>query len=50
MTSGNTFPRRFTEVDELIRPDHFRLSATDRCYFIGEYTAGKGYDYSATTN
>lgn len=25
MTSANTFPRRFTEVDELIRPDH-RLS------------------------
>ena len=48
MTSGNTFPRRFTEVDELIRPDHFHLGAADRCYFIGEYTARKGYGYSAT--
>ena len=50
MTSEDTFPRRFTEVDELIRPEHFHLRAADRCYFIGEYTARKGYNYSATND
>lgn len=50
MTSEAIFPRRFTEIDDLIRREHFRLSAADRCYFIGEYTARKGYDYSATND
>lgn len=48
MTSEAIFPRRFTEVDESIRQDHFYLRASDRCYFIGEYTARQGYNYSAT--
>lgn len=48
MTSGNTFPNRFTKVDELTRSDHWHLTADDKCFFIGEYTARKGYAYSET--
>ncbi|MYG04622.1 MAG: hypothetical protein F4173_20800 [Acidobacteriia bacterium] len=42
------FPDRFTEIDELTRPDHYWLTDDDRCYFLGEYTAGRGYSYSQT--
>lgn len=44
MTSEGIFPRRFTEVDESVRHAHFHLRASDRCYFIGEYTARQGYN------
>ena len=44
------FPERFTEIDELTRPDHFWLTDDDRCYSLGEYTARQGYTYSATNN
>lgn len=37
-----------TKIDELIRPDHYRLDGEDDCYFIGEYTAGRGFSHSAT--
>lgn len=37
-----------TTIDELIRPDHWYLDDRDECYFIGEYTAGRGFSYSAT--
>lgn len=37
-----------TQIDELHLPDHWYLDAHDNCYFIGEYTAGKGYTYSST--
>jgi hypothetical protein len=47
-TSQGTFPRHLTEIDDLIRPDHHYLSASDTCVFIGEYTARKGYSFSAT--
>ena len=50
MISGNTFPRRFTKVDELTRPEHFYLTDEDDCYFIGDYTARQGYDHSATNH
>lgn len=42
------FPDRFTKIDELTRPDHSWLTDDDRCYFLGEYTAGRGYSYSQT--
>ena len=42
------FPNRFTEIDELTRPDHYWLTDDDRCYFLGEYTARQGYAYSPT--
>ena len=50
MTSGATFPDRLTKVDDLTRPDHTHLTADDACYFIGEYTARRGYAYSPTNN
>jgi hypothetical protein len=37
-----------TKLDELNLPDHWFLDRTDECYFIGEYTAGRGYSHSAT--
>src|ERR1700688_4234606 len=48
MTSSDTFPQRLTKIDDLTRPDHFYLTAADDCYFLGEYTARKGYAFSAT--
>ncbi len=50
MTSGQGFPQRLTKIDELTRPDHYYLAATDECYFIGEYSARKGFAVSATNN
>jgi len=49
-TSNDTFPRRLTEIDDLSRPDHSWLSPTDRCLFLGEYTARKGFSFSATNH
>lgn len=37
-----------TKIDDLIRPDHGYLTSNDQCYFLGEYTARKGYSESAT--
>jgi len=37
-------------VDDLLRGDHYHLSADDKCYFLREYTAGAGFSYSATNN
>lgn len=48
MTSGSTLPPRLTKIDDLARPDHYYLTAEDDCYFLGEYTARKGYAFSAT--
>lgn len=48
MTSVSTFPQRLTKIDDLTRPDHFYLTPEDACYFLGEYTARKGYAFSAT--
>ena len=50
MTSGNIFPSRFTKVDDLNLQDHSYLNDIDICYFIGEYTARKGFAYSNTNN
>lgn len=47
-TSSDTFPRRLTEIDDLTRPDHHWLGPADRCLFLGEYTARKGFSFSAT--
>ena len=48
MTSASTFPQRLTKIDDLARPDHFYLTPDDECYFLGEYTARKGYAFGAT--
>jgi hypothetical protein len=50
MTSGSTFPQRFTKIDELTRPDHSYLTPEDTCYFLGEYSARKGFAFSPTNN
>ena len=48
-TSGGTsFPSRLTKIDELTRADHNFLDADDECLFFGEYTARKGWSFSAT--
>jgi len=49
-TSDNTFPNRLTKIDALTLPDHSFLTATDDCYFLGEYTARGGFSYSATND
>jgi hypothetical protein len=37
-----------TKIDDLILPDHWYLESEDECYFLGEYTAGKGFAHSTT--
>jgi predicted amidophosphoribosyltransferase len=39
-----------TRIDDLTFPDHYRLDITDECYFVGEYTARAGYNFSATND
>lgn len=39
-----------TEVDDLTRPDHYYLAREDACYYLGEYTARKGFAFSATND
>jgi len=48
MTSGSTFPQRLTKIDPLTIRDHHYLGPTDECYFLGEYTARRGYSHSTT--
>ena len=50
MTSAGTFAHRLTRIDDLTRSDHWYLTPEDECYFLGEYTARKGYAYSATNS
>ena len=50
MTSIVRFPTNLTEVDPLTRPDHSYLTADDECFFLGEYTARKGFAHSDTNN
>src|SRR6266700_839522 len=48
-----TWPEKFAKngairkIDELTHPDHSYLTAEDVCYFLGEYTARKGFAGSA---
>ena len=41
-------PARLTKIDETNRADHPFLKDGDRCYFFGEYFAGKGYQGGGT--
>jgi hypothetical protein len=50
MTSESSFPRRLTKIDDLTRPDHSYLTTEDECYFFGEYTARRGFAFSAANN
>jgi len=40
----------FTAVDDLLRPLYPHLTAADQCYFLREYTAGRGYAGSETNH
>ncbi len=46
MISDNPYSMRLTKIDELTLGDHSRLEATDECYYLWEYTPGKGYQHS----
>ena len=37
-------------IDDLTRPDHTFIEAEDECFYLGEYTARKGYQFSDTNN
>jgi hypothetical protein len=51
MTSApSSFPTRLTKIDELTRGDHTFLNEGDQCFFLGEYTARKGFAHSATNS
>ncbi len=43
-------PTRLTKIDELTRPDHTFLAPDDECYYLGEYTARKGFAFSDMNN
>jgi hypothetical protein len=38
----------FAEIDELLRHLYVHLAAADQCYFLREYTSGRGFDHSET--
>jgi hypothetical protein len=38
----------FTAIDDLLRPRYPHLTAADQCFFLREYTAGRGYAGSET--
>ena len=48
MTSVGGFPNRLTKLDDLTRSDHSNLRKSDACFFIGEYTAHQGFNFSDT--
>ena len=48
MTVADDFPQRLTAIDDVTRGDHWYLRRTDVCRYLGAYTAGKGFAYSAT--
>ena len=41
-------PERLTGIDDTNRGQHYYLEEGDRCWFIGEYFAGKGYEGGGT--
>jgi hypothetical protein len=43
-------PLKLSEVDELVRADHFHLRADDECLFLREYTSRVGYAHSETNS
>lgn len=39
---------RIVAIDELTRNDHYYLDREDQCFYLGEYTAERGFNHSAT--
>ena len=50
MTAADGFPQRLTAIDNLTCGDRWYLRLTDVYRYLGEYTAGKGFAYSATNS
>ena len=44
--SGNISSPEFRRIDDLTRPNHKYIMANDRCYYLYEYAAGKGFNES----
>ena len=47
---ADSFPHGLTAIDDRARGDHWYLRRTDVCHYVGAYTAGKGFGYSATNS
>jgi hypothetical protein len=43
-------PKRLTKIDDLTRPDHTFLELEDECFYLGEYTARRGFAFSETNS
>lgn len=43
-------PTRLTKIDELTRPDHTFVEPEDECYYLGDYTARRGFAFSDMNN
>lgn len=43
-------PIRLSKIDDLTRPDHTDLNPGDLCFYLGECTARRGYDFSDTNH
>ena len=43
-------PTRLTKIDELTRLDHTFVLPEDECYYLGDYTARKGFSFSEMNN
>jgi hypothetical protein len=43
-------PLRLSKIDELTRPDHTFIEADDECFYLSEYNARKGYQFSKSNN
>jgi hypothetical protein len=43
-------PQRLLRIDETTVGDHFRLAASDTCFYVWEYAAGRHYDFSPTNH
>ena len=41
---------RISKIDDLTRGDHSYLDSDDQCFYLGEYTARRGFAFSATNN
>lgn len=46
--SKNTFPRRFTAIDDTTRDAHYWLTDEDECAYIGEYVSPGEFRLSTT--
>lgn len=39
-------PIKLQKIDEIFLPEHSCIEPTDRCYFVGEYASGRGFNHS----